>query len=183
MKQLNITSALLVLLLSLPSTGVAQERVPHTGSAAGGFEVGTFFPGSDELSSSVVVNGLYEYYLTPRVSVRASFGWADPRFSTGAVNSLSQMPLTVSGEYNWEGGKWHPFVGAGAGLYFLRFTSDVPSTDNTDTRFGLNTGGGMEYFVSKTVSVKGEGRYHFIQDARGEEPSGFAMTAGVKTYF
>ena len=94
-----------------------------------------------------------------------------------------QVPLTVDGIYNWEGGKWHPFVGAGLGVHFLRFTSDVPATDNTDTRLGFNVGGGVEYFLNRTVAVKGEGRSHAIEDARGEEPSGTALTVGLKTYF
>jgi opacity protein-like surface antigen len=55
--------------------------------------------------------------------------------------------------------------------------------DNTDTRFGFNTGGGIDYFLNRTVALTGEGRYHAINDARGEEPSGVALTVGLKTYF
>jgi len=82
------------------------------------------------------------------ISVRAGLGWANPGFSIGAVDSLMQVPLTVDGIYNWEGGKWHPFVGAGFGVHFLRFTLDVPATDNTDTRLGFNVGG-----ASSTSSI------------------------------
>ena len=107
------------------------------------------------------------------------------RFSVGAVDSLMQIPLTVDGIYNWEGGKWHPFVGAGLGWHFLRFTSDLPTSDidNTDTRVGFNVGGGVEYFLNRTLAVRGEGRYYALEDARGEEPSGMALTIGLKTYF
>ena len=71
-----------------------------------------------------------------------------------------------------------------AGTSFA-FTSDLPTgdIDNTDTRVGFNVGGGVEYFLNRTVAVKGEGRYHAIEDARGEEPSGTALTIGLKTYF
>ena len=183
MRSLHITTALLTLLVSFPLSAFAQERVPYAGSAAAGFDVGVFVPGSNELSNSVVLNGTYEFYVTPRISVRAGLGWTDPAFSVGAVNSLMQVPLTIDGVYNWEGGKWHPFVGAGMGIHFLRFTSDQPSTDNTDTTLGFNIGGGVEYFLNRTLAVKGEGRYHAIEDARGEEPSGTALTIGFKRYF
>jgi opacity protein-like surface antigen len=183
MRLLSVASALFAVLVSLPSTALGQERVPYAGSAAAGFDVGMFVPGSNELSNSVILNGTYEFYFTPRISVRAGLGWANPGFSIGAVDSLMQIPLTIDGIYNWEGGKWHPFVGAGMGVHFLRFTSDLPSADNTDTRLGFNIGGGVEYFLNRTVAIKGEGRYHAIEDARGEEPSGTALTIGLKTYF
>ena len=183
MRSLHITSALLALLVSIPPSAFAQERVPYAGSMATGFDVGIFVPRSDELSNSLALNGTYEFYFTPRISVRAGLGWANPGFSVGAIDSLMQVPLTIDGLYNWEGGRWHPFVGAGLGIHFLRFSSDLPSADNTDTRLGFNIGGGVEYFLNRTVAVKGEGRYHAIEDARGEEPSGTAVTIGLKTYF
>jgi opacity protein-like surface antigen len=181
----SVASALFALLVSLPPNALAQERVPYAGSTAAGFDIGVFVPGSNELSSSLTLNGTYEFYFAPRISVRAGVGWMNPGFSVGAVDSLMQVPLTVDGIYNWEGGKWHPFVGAGIGWHFLRFTSDLPSgnNDNTDTRLGFNFGGGVEYFLNRTIAVKGEGRYHAIEDARGEEPSGTSLTIGLKTYF
>jgi opacity protein-like surface antigen len=183
MRLLNTTLAFAALVFSLPSLAHAQERVPYAGSAAAGVDVGVFFPRSDELSGSLLLNGTYEYYVTPRVSVRAGFGWSNPSFSLGAVDSLMQLPLTFDAQYNWERGPWHPFVGGGIGAYFLKFRSDFASDDNTDTRFGFNTGGGVEYFLSRTIALKGDARYHAINDARGEEPSGMALTVGVKTYF
>jgi len=185
MRLLSVASALFAILVSLPSTALGQERVPYAGSTAAGIDVGVFAPASNELSSSLVLNGTYEFYFTPRISVRAGLGWANPGFSVGAVDSLMQIPLTVDGIYNWEGGKWHPFVGAGIGWHFLRFTSDLPigDIDNTDTRVGFNVGGGVEYFLHRTLAVKGEGRYYALEDARGEEPSGTALTIGLKTYF
>jgi opacity protein-like surface antigen len=183
MRLICVTSAFVALLVAHPQIAIAQEQMPYAGAAAAGLDVGVFNPRSNELSSSLVLNGTYEYYFTPRISVRAGLGWSNPGFSIGAVESLMQVPLTVDGHYNWEVGKWRPFVGGGLGLYFLRFRSDLPADDNMDTRFGLNTGGGVEYLLTRTVAIKGEGRYHAINDARGEQPSGIAFTAGLKTYF
>jgi hypothetical protein len=183
MRLLSVTSALLALLVAHPQIAIAQEQMPYAGAVAAGLDVGVFNPHSNELSSSPVLNGRYEYYFTPRVGVRAGLGWANPGFSIGAVESLMQVPLTLDGHYNWDFGRWHPFLGGGVGLYFLQFRSDLPSEDNMDTRFGLNTGGGVEYFLNRTVVIKGEGRYHHIEDARGEQPSGIALTVGLKTYF
>jgi opacity protein-like surface antigen len=171
------------LLAMAPASGVAQERVPHAGSTAVGFDVGAFVPSDDQLDVAPVLGALFEYYLTPRVSMRTGFGFADPSFSGG--NSLRQVPLKVDLNYNWEGGRWHPFVGTGVGAYFLQSkNSNGTAFGNQETKFGFNLGGGMEYFVNRRVAVKGEGRYNIIEDAAtGVDPSGLGLSVGLKTYF
>jgi opacity protein-like surface antigen len=131
----------------------------------------------------MLLNFLYEYYVTPRVSVRADFGWSNPSLDAGGLDSLRQLPLRFDVNYNWEGGRWHPFVGTGVGVYFMQFRANDETIGDTETKFGLNTGGGIEYFFNRSVALKGEGRYHAIANARGMDPSGLALTAGLKTYF
>jgi len=185
--RLTVGSLALALLLIVPGIASAQraqrERVPTAGTVAAGIDVGAFIPTNDGLANSALINVLYEYYMTPRVSFRTDFGWSNPAFSSGAVDSLRQMPLRFDVNYNWEGGRWHPFVGTGVGVYFMQFRNGGTSIGETESRFGLNTGGGVEYFFNRSVALKGEGRYHAITDARGVDPSGVAFTAGLKTYF
>jgi hypothetical protein len=171
------------LLLSAPLSVRGQERVPHEGSAAIGVDVGVFLPAADQFDHSLVTNVLYEYYVTPRVSLRSGFGWANPSFKGGAVDSLRQLPLRLDVDYNWEGGRWHPFVGSGVGAYFLQFQQNGQTFGDTETVFGLNAGGGVEYFFTRNATIKGEGRYHAINDIRAQDPSGFVLTVGLKTYF
>jgi opacity protein-like surface antigen len=171
-------------LVAAPLRAEAQEqRVPEAGSFAAGVSVGVLVPVSDELSTGALASGHYEYYETPRHSVRTAIGRTNPSIAIGAVDSLMQTPLQIDANYNWEGGRWHPFVGAGVGVYFLQFRSDPMASDNRETRFGFNTGGGIEYFVTRRLALKGEGRYHAVPDVRGEEPSGTALTLGLKTFF
>ena len=47
----------------------------------------------------------------------------------------------------------------------------------------VNAGGGIEYFLNRTVAVKSEANYHKIGDLGRIDPSGVALTAGLKTYF
>ena len=116
----------------------------------------SWLQGLNWTSYSMVVNVLYEYYVTPRVSLRTGFGWANPSYKGGALDSLRQVPLRLDVNYNWEGGRWHPFVG---------------------------TGVGVEYFFARNATIKGEARYHAITDTRAQDPSGLVMTIGLKTYF
>ncbi len=176
---------LLVIAFSVmaPVVGSAQERVPQAGSTAVGFDVGVFVPSADGLDSAPVLGALFEYYLTPRVSLRTGFGFADSSFEND--DSLRQVPLRVDLNYNWEGGRWHPFVGTGVGAYFLQLKNNngQPFGDQ-ETKFGINVGGGIEYFLNRRVSVKGEGRYHIIENgSTGLDPSGLGIGVGLKTYF
>ena len=107
--------------ITWPGVAVAQERAPHAGSTAVGFDVGAFIPAESELDNALIFSALLEYYLTPRISLRTDFGLTDPGFARESADSLRQIPLRLDVNYNWERGKWHPFVGAGVGAYFLRF--------------------------------------------------------------
>jgi opacity protein-like surface antigen len=170
--------------MALSGVAVAQERAPHTGSTAVGIDVGAFMPSADELDNALIVSALLEYYVTPRVSLRTDFGLTDPGFARESTDSLRQIPLRVDVNYNWEGGKWHPFVGAGVGAYFLRFKDNGQAIGDSETKAGFNVGGGVEYFTGRTVSLKGEARYHMIDNMRsGQDPSGLVVTGGLKKYW
>ena len=174
----------LALCLTFPAIGTAQERAPHAGSAAVGVDVGAFVPSNDRLENAAVFNVLYEYYLTARVSLRTDFGLTNPGFQSAAIDSLRQVPVRLDVNYNWEHGKWHPFVGTGVGAYFLQFKNNGQSVGDSETKIGVNVGGGIERFVHRNVSLKAEGRYHAIPSARfGQDPSGVVFTGGIKTYF
>jgi opacity protein-like surface antigen len=183
MRRLIIASLVCGFCVTAPVLATAQGRVPHKESTALGFDVGALMPRSDLLGSAGLMSVNYDYYVTPRVSLRGSFGWANQEFDTSGPDSLRQMPLRLDVNYNWEGGEWHPFVGAGLGAYFMQFRDNGQTIGDTETKLGLNLGGGVEYFFNRAVAFKGEGRYHAIPKVRGIQPSGLAITAGLKTYF
>ena len=147
MRKFFVGSFVLGILALSVATASAQDRrrrQPHTGSEAVGFEVGAFVPNDDQFNSDLLVNGLFEYYVRPRVSLRTEFGLTDPGHTREPVDSLRQVPLRLDVNYNWEGGVWHPFVGAGIGAYFLRNKDNGVPFGNTFTEPGINLGGGLE---------------------------------------
>ena len=62
----------------------------------------------------------------------------------------------------------------------MRVSTRLPQTG---TKFGLNAGGGIEYFFTRNATIKGEGRYHAINNVGAQDPSGLVLTVGLKTYF
>ncbi len=148
-----------------------------------GFGLGVFAP-TKALQPAFTAEGLYEYYLSPRRSVRLMGGWADPGFDRESSDSLRHIRLTLDLLYNWEGGAWHPFVGGGGGVYFLHEKDNGRSVGDGRTKGGVNLGGGIEYFSRRTLTVKAEALYHIVAEKNVPvDPSGLTLTIGLKRYF
>jgi hypothetical protein len=166
-----------------PTDALAQRRgsVPDRGMMAAGGEVGFFVP-DDEFGAAPIFGGLFEYYVTPRVGLRASVSRTSLEFDRGTDDALNQLRFGFDVIYNWEGGKWHPFAGGGLGIHPLSIEeNDFELAD--DTEIGLNLLGGVEYFFDRRTTFKIEGRFQFVDDVLGADPSGAAVTFGMKWYF
>jgi hypothetical protein len=172
-------------LLGLPAVASAQARMPHEGARAAGGEVGIYLPREDALKTGPVLEGFYEHYLSARESVRVGVGSMNPMWEPEDSDSLRQVRIGVDLIHNWEGGAVHPYVGAGLGAYFLQFRDNGASVGDSETKFGGNLLGGVEYFTSDTFAIKGEARYHIVPKATPFDlrPSGLSLTFGVKSYF
>lgn len=170
----------------LPTMAEAQRRVPRTDSAAVGGDVGLFRPSDDALKPSISLDGFYEYYLSPRTSVRLGVGWTNPEYDVEPDQTLRYVRVGGDVIYNWEGGAIHPFVGAGLGLYVLQPRENGNSVADSESKLGGVLLGGLEFFTSDTVSIKGEASYHLISnvDRFGPaNPDGLKLSIGVKKYF
>ena len=161
----------------------ARAQTPDRGMIGAGVDVGVLFP-DEEFESTLTIDAFGEYYVTPRVSVRALFGGASPGFDGRTEDHFRQVRLLFNGVYNWEFGTWHPYATAGAGFYFVRQHFEGSDDPDGETRGGINFGGGIEYFLNRNDVVKGEARWDFVSDPPGlPDASGFTLTIGYKRYF
>ena len=173
----------LLALCAWPAQALAQ-RVPDSGMVAVGVDAGVLFPG-DRLEPAPVVNGLVEYYLTPRIGARGTAGWANPSFDGREdEDTQRQIKLALDLLYNWEYGKVHPFVSGGGGVWFLQEKDNGEDFGDGETAGGLTFGAGLEYFITRSATVKFEGRYDWVAVDDGRpDPSGGSLTVGVKKFF
>jgi len=181
--RLSIIAAVLAL---VPVMAEAQGRTPRTDSAAVGVDVGLFRPSQDELNSTVSLDGFYEYYLSPRTSVRLGAGWMAPEYDFNPRHSLRYIRVGGDMIYNWEGGAVHPFVGAGLGIYVMEPRENGDERADSESKLGGVLLGGLEFFTSNTVSVKGEVSYHLISKVDNfgpRKPDGLKLAIGLKKYF
>lgn len=170
-------------LLAAPAHSLAQTRVPDSQMMAVGVDAGVLFPG-DLLNPAPVVNALWEYYFTPRAGVRTTFGWANPDFDFREEDSQRQFKLALDLLYNWEYGKVHPFVSGGGGVWFLQEKDNGENFGDSEHKAGVTFGAGIDYFVTRTATVKFEGRYDWVAVDDGRpDPSGISLTVGVKKFF
>jgi hypothetical protein len=172
-------TSLCTALLTVP----AAAQTPDTGLIGAGVDLGILFP-DDAFENTLTLDGFADYYLTPRVSVRAMLGWANPGFNGRTEDHFRQTKLLFNAVYNWEFVEWHPFVTAGAGAYFVRSHLEGEDDPEGETRGGINFGGGAEYFTGDRNAVKFELRWDIVSDPPGlPDASGLTLTAGYKWYF
>jgi hypothetical protein len=181
MRLTRLSSA--IVLLSVLFVSPVAAQTPDTGLIGAGGDIGVFFA-DEALENALTLDVFGEYYVTPRISVRALLGWTKPGFENLTEAKFRQTKLLFNGVYNWEFVEWHPFVTVGAGAYFVRaLLEDLPDPDG-ETRGGINFGGGVEYFLNTMSSVKGEGRWDIVSHPSGfPDASGFTLTIGYKRYF
>jgi hypothetical protein len=182
MRLLRMVAIAATLCALSPSAGAAQGRVPAAGSMAAGGEVGIFVP-DDAFEPSPIVGGFFEYYPSARLSLRPSVMFLDPGFDREPDDSLRQTRIGFDVIYNWEQGRWHPFVGGGVGAHLLRLKDNGRTIGDGSNELGVDGLGGVEYFVNRRNALKFEGRVQFVDDVFGVDPSGFAATVGFKHYF
>jgi hypothetical protein len=80
----------------------------------------------------------------------------------------------------WERGQVHPYVTGGIGLSDKSASSGLPSRFD-DRGFGVNAGGGLNWFVGAPWGLKFEGTIHAMS---GETPDALCIgTAGAMFWF
>lgn len=170
----------------------AQDRragpVPAPGMLAIGGSIGAAPPSEPSFTNGLAITGNVEGYLSRRVSIRGqvhgAFWDITGRGFTGNVH-----PTAFDGNvvYNFEGGRLHPFVTGGVGLYHYHF--DENPVEGSSNRFGVDVGGGLEYFVHRHTTATAEVLYHDVASpvrspaATFGQSNFWTVTFGLKQYF
>jgi len=183
MKAHLLWTVLLITVFGLPSAAWAQRRMPHADANALGVEVGFFVPRQSGMGTGPNIEGTFEHYISARDSVRVDVGWMRAQQNNDSNKNVREVRVAGDLVHNWEGGAVHPFLGAGLGVYFVQPRVSGSNDGDGTTKFGGSILGGLEFFTSKTFAVKAEARYHIVSKWNGYDPSGFALTIGVKSYF
>jgi hypothetical protein len=177
---------LIILLAGMARPAAAQGITPDTGLWGLTVSAGMAAPTEDLFTSGLDVGVSLERYFTPRVSIRGQISGAFWDFKDFDEDSASPLAVTGNLVYNWEANALHPYVTAGLGVYTFRLTE--ANVDESDTNFGINLGGGLEYFLSDRDAVLGAVTMHAVSgNAEGTfgdyGTSYWTIVTGYKRYF
>ncbi len=183
--------------------GFAQE-LGGKGSigASGGLML---FTGDDDLSREAQPRLLghfdWRYVFNPKVALHGTFGRGWNSYS-GRNDTLTIInPVTVAVEYRHVFEQWPrylPHAGVGVGAYNvvvrenLQVTKDPKTEEDRSTLdWGINVTAGLEYFITRSVTVNYDFVWHKIFSKNLEDfPSGFGnddsyvqFVVGASYYF
>lgn len=105
-----------------------------------------------------------------------------PSLEYWSKDSFSQFSINIDGRYYYSDGKIDPYVGAGLGLFFTSFDTDIElfgSSSNfssSSTDLGLDFFGGLDIPIGKQWVFTGEVKYSWT------ELHSFRLTGGVMYY-
>ena len=184
----------LVLLFNVP-TVLAQTRVPGTNTVAVGAGVGFLAPDNVEEESAraletatATFDVFVDYHYNAHVSIRGSYGWAQPAFEGDDERELRRQHATVSVAYGWSLGAFRPYASVGGGAYFLSRRWRGTRVESDVTKPGGLLGWGLEYYL-RTFALRTEMNVHILtEDDKLPElgtrtPTAFTWVFGVKVPF
>ena len=176
-----LLSALLLMLSPIASLASTPSTAPVKGDMAMSGNVGFARAFDNDFKDfEPILTGTFEYYSTPRVSWRGLLGVTSFDADLPGSASVDIVFVNANIVYNWEHGRIHPYVTGGIGVYQKNGSSDLPS-EFDETVFGLNGGGGIDWFLGSRWGLKFEGILHGLT---GENPNTALLgTAGFMFWF
>lgn len=171
-----------LLLLLIPVAALADpSTAPNSGDMAASGNLGFVKPFDGPFDKfEPAITGTFEYYTSPRISWRGLLGFTSFTADGPGDPSVDSTFVNANFVYNWEKGKIHPFATAGIGAYNNSGSAGLPSKFD-ETVFGVNGGGGVDWFLGPRWGLKFEGSLHGLT---GEDPNTFFLgTAGVMFWF
>lgn len=168
---LAVAAALLALttVCSGSAFAVERENTFTISPMLGGY----LFEGDQHLKSSPNYGASVGYNITDNVGAEAAFNFVDSGFRAGHGTSQVDVFLyRLEGLYhftNW--GRLQPFVAAGAGAAVFS-----PDPGSTTAHALIDYGGGLEYFITDRIAVRGDVRHVITFD---HTYNNLSYTAGI----
>jgi opacity protein-like surface antigen len=123
--------------------------------------------------------------VTPNIGLEARLDyWSWSKSEFGVETKAHDTALGVRGKYYFDvqNAKFKPFAGAGLAFHFIGAEVDMPasggfpatSTSDSETKLGLDLGGGLLTPINPRVDFLGEVWYGVVSDVNQ-----FSMRAGI----
>ncbi len=178
MKKVSVGIACLVMFLMavVPGTSHGENKKgavtlsPHLG--------GYVFEGNQKINSDPVYGVGLGYNLTEKFGIEGVIDWIDTDSKTVSKEpDVEALIYRLDALYHFmPDSDFVPYIGAGAGA--ININKDP---GESDTDWLLNYGGGVKYFVTKTIAVRGDVRH--IIDMEDDTYNNLVYTLGLNAQF
>ena len=136
---------------------------------------GYVFEGNQNLDHSPTYGLGLGYTMDDRWAGELTFNYIDSEFESGG-GSVDGYLLRLDGLYHFTPDKpLVPYLAAGIGGIRLD-----PNVGSSDSSFLINAGGGLKYFLTDSIALRGDARYVLTFD---ETQSNLVYTLGVDIFF
>ena len=144
------------------------------------------FVSPENFDGTVSIGGFADWgTIAPRIGLESRLDfWSQSQSSFGYKTSVHDITLGARGKYFFEVAdpKIRPFAGAGVALHFIGAKVEIPaqfgfpasSASDTNTKLGLDLGGGIATSISPRTDFLGEAWYGIVSDV-----SQFSLRAGL----
>lgn len=182
-------------LLAVAWTAGPLLAFERSGASLGGR--GVYFDPKDADDGTWYGGAQLRFYFTPTLALEGSVDYREDEYANGAVK-VRTWPIQASMLFYLadENVAVNPFLLGGAGWYMTTVETKVPpliDESDTDDRFGLHAGGGLQFFLSEAVSLDGTYRYIWLEALKSKDTaslqdkefndSGHMLTAGLNFHF
>jgi hypothetical protein len=149
-----------------------SDNAPFRGPVAGTKEMTLSGTGTNDRhfhDGSFGITGSFGYYFNKNVEVglRQTVSWANVG-SQDSVNGSSRVAL----DYQFDLGRWRPFVGANIGAIYGKGVNDTGI---------VGPEVGLKYFVNNTTFIVAQSEYQYHFDSGGELSDNFDHGSFVHT--
>jgi opacity protein-like surface antigen len=184
--------------VALPSIGKGLTNIDTTT---------TFVPGTTVSDLGLKSSAFYgikagHYFRSsPWFGIEAEFFGTTPHVkeqthtfnAPGGVTASANLPgahlrvLTLAPAnlmFRYHKTRLQPYFGIGPGLFFAKLSSsDVPNTQSDNWRLGLNAKAGLEYYITRRVSVFGEYKFNYARFNFPNDSNAFPFPYGFNATY
>ncbi|HXC61103.1 MAG TPA: porin family protein [Nitrospiria bacterium] len=173
------------LFIGLTAFSAKADDIPNTGLSLGGR--GAYYDPSDG-NASWYGGAQLRLHLGTVFAVEGSVDYR--RSKPDPSTRVDTYPVMASALLYLFPGRISPFILGGAGWYFTHV--DGPGGDNTQQRFGLHAGGGLEVYLNQYWSIDGTYRYVWLEKIKSKDAAlldkdfnddGHMVTVGLNYHF
>ncbi len=151
---------------SLLSYAMAQSDIPEGGLSIGGRAA--FYESEDAEDGDFFGGAQLRLYLSQAIGLEGSVDYRRTKLNSTRIDTFPVQASLLA--YLFPRTHFNPFVLGGAGWYYTH-VEGPGGFDDTQQRFGVHAGAGLQFFLNKFWSIDGTYRFIWLEEVASRDAS------------